>query len=120
VWVLAGAGALNLLLNVILIPYAGVIGAAYASVASFMLGIGLSVALGRSILKVPLAPQGWYKILVATAIMALVIDFIRWEQNVVLSLATQVAVGVLTYGGAVYAWNLANLRSRINNILLSR
>src|SRR5690606_23213019 len=64
------AGA-NVLLNLLLIPGFGVMGAAWATAASFALGLLVSVGLGRGVMAMPVPWEALLRCAAATAVMAL-------------------------------------------------
>ena len=63
--------ALNVVLNFILIPRLGLIGAALATLASYVAIVALSLYLGRGLFRLPWPAAGIAKILVACAVLAL-------------------------------------------------
>jgi O-antigen/teichoic acid export membrane protein len=105
VWVLGGAAAVNLGLNLWLIPIFGVLGAAYATTASYAVALVLSIGLGRHVLHVPMVPEGWYKVAGSTFAMAIALHFVNVE-GVLLSIAVNVGVGVATYLATAYVTDL--------------
>lgn len=115
-WVLAGAAIVNLGLNVWLIPVFGIFGAAYATVASYGVALILSIVLGRNVLRVPILPTGWYKVIFSTLIMFFVIYFVHVE-GLVKSLSVRLSVGVLVYFSGAFATNLLEVRKHVKEII---
>jgi len=109
VWVLGGAAAANLGLNLWLIPIFGVLGAAYATVASYAIALILSVGFGRRVLRVPMVPKGWYKVVVSTFIMVLALNIVNVE-GVLLSLVVSIGVGGIAYLLGAYVTDLLGTR----------
>lgn len=71
--VLALGALLNVILNLLLIPRLGLVGAALATVASYVLIVVGSFLLGRSLLALPFPMASFIKILGACAVMALIL-----------------------------------------------
>jgi O-antigen/teichoic acid export membrane protein len=109
VWVLGGAAIANLGLNLWLIPIHGVLGAAYATIASYAVALLLSIGIGRKVLRVPAVPKGWYKVVVSTLIMVLAVYIVNIEE-VILSLFTSIGVGVIAYFVGAYTTDLLETR----------
>lgn len=70
IWVSAAAATVNIVLNLWLIPSLGALGAAYATVAAYAVGLGLSWWRGRRIFAVPLRWSSWGGIAAAVLLMA--------------------------------------------------
>jgi O-antigen/teichoic acid export membrane protein len=105
VWVFGGAAAANIGLNLWLIPIFGVMGAAYATIASYAIALVLSIKVGRKILKVPMIPSGWYKVTASTIAMALAMYVVNVE-GVLLSLTVNIGLGGAVYLVGAYVTNL--------------
>jgi O-antigen/teichoic acid export membrane protein len=109
VWVLGGAAVANLGLNLWLIPVFGVLGAAYATIASYAIALVLSIGFGRYALRVPMLPEGWYKVATSTLVMILGL-YIVDVNGVLLSLVVSVGVGGAAYLFGAYVTNLLGAR----------
>lgn len=116
VWVLGGAAIANLGLNLWLIPIFGVMGAAYATIASYAIALVLSIGVGRKVLRVPLVPEGWYKVAASTFVMALVVYMVNVD-GVFLSLAVSIGVGGITYLVGAYVTDLLGAREIVAKII---
>lgn len=115
VWVLAWAAILNLILNLLLIPKFGIIGAAYSTVSSFIIAIIISINLGRKSFNIPVLPNEWQKILIASIIMAIFITFIKFD-NIYLHLISNILIGGIIYVTILYLLDYSELRIKINRI----
>lgn len=116
VWVLGGAAVANLGLNLWLIPIFGVMGAAYATIASYAIALVLSIGVGRKVLRVPIVPEGWYKVAASTFVMALAVYMVNID-GVFLSLAVSIGVGGAAYLIGVYVTDLLGAREVVARIL---
>jgi O-antigen/teichoic acid export membrane protein len=102
----------NLALNAIFIPMHGILGAAYASFASFALLMVLNWAVGRRIFSVPIPWRNGAVILFASAVMGgmlLLLEDARTPQ----ALFGRIALGALIYGLLLMALNPDGYRSRL-------
>lgn len=109
VYIMAAAAFSNLLLNLWLIPAYGVLGAAWATVLSFALALGLSAVFSLRQFPVPLwsAGLGWVLLLNAGVVFAL------WPVRT-LAPGVTLAVGVLVavvYLLGLFGFNVAGLRT---------
>lgn len=104
------AAIVNLILNYLFIPVYGVVGAAVATVLSFLVALIGSVFLGRRLFVMPsLVWREAFKVLLAVGLMALVINVIKidlplWE------LILQVCIGGFVYLIAILTLNIMNCR----------
>lgn len=100
VWIMLAAATVNVGLNVWLIPLSGILGAAYATLAAYLLALGLSWFFGRSEFAVPAFDRGVYTVVIATVVMALgVLPFREWSGA--FALIGQVVMGLGVYFGAL-------------------
>lgn len=109
IWVLGGAAIANVGLNLWLIPTYGAIGAAYSTVVSFAIALVLSIGIGRRVLRVPLVPEGWYKVAILALTMGAAIHFVEVE-GVLKSLVARIGVGGAVYLAGAYAVDLLDTR----------
>lgn len=65
---------LNIVLNVILVPRFGVVGAAWATAASFGVGMLATMAIGRSAVTLPIPWESLIRCGIATGVMAAVVS----------------------------------------------
>ncbi len=111
--VLAVAACINMLLNVVLIPRFGAIGAASATLFSFLIALCLSMWMGRSLIKIRVRLDDLAKLVVGSGVMvgALLIPV---QRHTWLSLISQIALGSMVYAGAMLILNPMNARIRIS------
>jgi O-antigen/teichoic acid export membrane protein len=93
----AVGAVVNIGLNMWLIPAYGLLGAAYATVAAYLVATVLSWSLGRRVLKLPIPYAALARITVATAGMCLGLSIVRGS-NSPIALVGQVAAGAALYG----------------------
>jgi O-antigen/teichoic acid export membrane protein len=117
VWVLGGAAIANLGLNLWLIPVYGVLGAAYATIASYALALILSIGFGRKVLRVPIVPEGWYKVAVSTVVMVSAVYIVDVE-GVFYSLSVSTGVGVISYFFGAYITDLLEARKVTKKVVV--
>ncbi len=100
---------LNVVLNLILVPRFGVIGAAWATVISFAVGLLATVILGRRSLPLPIAWDALVRCGVATAGMALVVAAMPAFGGVG-ELTLKAGVGGVVYALLALTLNAAGVR----------
>lgn len=111
-WITAVAAILVTILNLLWIPTYGARGAAWATVAAFVVALGLSVAWGRTSFALPWPAARLGRVVVATAAMAAALLPIRAYEGAMM-LGLQVGVGALVYCGAAFALNIGGIRVRV-------
>ncbi len=92
----AAGAAVNIVLNVWWIPRYGIMGAAYATLAAYLVALALSWGLGRNVLPLPTPWAALARITVATTGMCLVLLFVRGTGGP-LALVAQVTLGATVY-----------------------
>jgi O-antigen/teichoic acid export membrane protein len=102
------AGA-NVILNLILVPRFGVMGAAWATAASFGLGLIATQAIGRRVLALPIPWESLIRCAIATGIMALAVSALPPIGGLA-ELILDAAVGGLVYATAALILNAAGVR----------
>lgn len=100
-WVMLAAAALNVGLNLILIPRFGLMGAVWSTVAVYVLALLLSVWLVRSSFRMPRLTPQLLKPVVATALMAALLALLPTPDSVPGLLL------VIAVAAALYALTLA-------------
>lgn len=112
--VTAAAGGVQVAAGLVLIPWAGVVGAAWASALAFGAGAVLSAVIGRSAAALPFPAGQVARSLAATAIMAVAVQAVGgWtgpHASAVVLLAAQVVTGVATYVVAAVLLDVAGAR----------
>lgn len=109
VWVVGAAAVLNIILNLWWIPAFGLMGAAYATAAAYLLAILMSAAIGRKVFQVPVPFRDLIKIALASSIMALLV-WINREPQGAYALAAQVLGGAIIYIGLIGILNVGGYR----------
>ncbi len=122
VWILIPPVMINLILNAILIPDYGLIGAVIATCIAYGLGFFLAVLVGRRYYPLPLPVKAFLQIglsclVMATVVLALPIPK-SWPD--VIELALKGTVGALVYGLTSWVINSAECRSYVKEFLASR
>lgn len=112
VYVLAVAAGSNVVLNVLLIPSYGLMGAAYSTVASYAVALVAGIALSRSAFPLPFPVGELWRAVAATAGMALVL-WVLSPVSGVLGLAVKVGAGFTSYLALMFLLNGMQLRGRL-------
>lgn len=112
--VVAGAAALNVALNLLLIPAYGALGAAMAAVLAYAWCVGYGFWLGNRLVPLVLPYRDLGKIALAALVMYAAV---RWlplpAVPAALALALQVLVGVAVYAAMAWALDVAGMRHRL-------
>lgn len=119
VWATGGAVVVNLALNFLWIPRFGPLGAAWASVAAFLVGGALSVLLGRAVLPMPVPAGQWARIAAASTLMVLVLVPLASSRGEA-ALTLQVLTGATAYLAAALLLNVGHSRARLGRVLWAR
>jgi O-antigen/teichoic acid export membrane protein len=112
VWIVLIAAVANVGLNVVAIPRWGLNGAAGASVAAYLIAIGLTIAIGRRHVRLPIDGGACLAVLVAAAVMGLLLYPVRDHVGPT-AVAVQVAGGAVVYGAVLLAFDFMELRSQL-------
>lgn len=102
----------NLVANLVLIPLYDLMGAVYATLASYALGNVLMALVGRRHVRLPLPSLSLVKVGLAAMTMALVVSVLP-DPGGLLELASKGLAGVLVYGALVYVSNAGDVRALI-------
>lgn len=115
-WVSLAAAIANFALNLLWIPRFGLLGAAWATLLAYGLGLVLSWWLGRRVFPLPMLPADALKPVGAALIMSLVLWPCRsWLGP--LALAAQVGLGLLVYAAVLGLLDVGFGRSRLVRLL---
>jgi O-antigen/teichoic acid export membrane protein len=95
--------AVNIVLNLLLLPSHGVVAAAWATLAAFTVGALSSWVLGRSLFTLPSLGKDFWGSAVATATMVVILYLLPSSSGTIW-LSVKILVGIVTY--AVLAWAL--------------
>ncbi len=102
----------NVLLNLVLIPRFGLVGAAWSTAISFGLGMLATLAMGRKVIPLPIPWDCLIRCLIAAGLMSLVV----WTLPPIggfAELMLDATVGALVYGAAAVTMNAAGVRDLI-------
>lgn len=109
----------NVVLNLILIPRFGVLGAAWATAISFGLGMAVTLILGRRVVPLPIPWDCLIRCLIAAGLMAAVVRMIPPIGGFV-ELMVDASVGALVYGAAAVTMNAAGVRDLLLRLIADR
>jgi O-antigen/teichoic acid export membrane protein len=111
--IVGSAASANIVLNILLIPIWGLKGAAYSTVASFMLALLLSVVAGQRVLPMPFPLQEVGKVIAGCAAMIGVLLVVeRLPMLLESHLVFKVTLGLLAYVGTLWAMDAAHVRRK--------
>jgi O-antigen/teichoic acid export membrane protein len=110
--------ALNIALNLVLIPRLGLTGALVATTASYGVGLAASILLGRLAQPLPLPWNALARAGLAAAAMGVVVANLP-SLGGVLELALKAGVGALVYGLAAFLLDVADVRTRTKDLAFS-
>ena len=99
----------NVILNLILIPFYGVMGAAWATAASLGLGLTSVILIGRRVVALPIPLDSLIRIVVASVAMAAVVMVLPSPGGFV-ELMLDAGVGAVVYGLVAITLNAAAVR----------
>lgn len=111
IWVALASAGTNFLLNLKWIPQFGLVGAAYATAAAYLVALAMSIGLGRRVLAVPFPFRESLKVFASTLLMALVV----WPLlplHGAFALLLQVSSGMLVYLVSAIGLNAAGLKGK--------
>ncbi|MEM9572703.1 MAG: lipopolysaccharide biosynthesis protein [Pseudomonadota bacterium] len=111
--------ALNILLNLVLIPQFGLMGAVAATLASYAIGVAVLVFRGRRLIALPMPLADLMKVAIAALAMwpaiALVPAFGSWTE-----LILKIAVGSLIYASIAFALDAGGARGFVRDFRASK
>jgi O-antigen/teichoic acid export membrane protein len=110
--------AVNIALNLILIPRLGLTGAMIATTASYGMGLVASILLGRLAHPLPLPWSAVARAGLAAAAMGVVVTNLPSPGGVA-ELALKAGVGALVYGLAAFLLDVAEVRTRAKGFALT-
>lgn len=114
--VLAAAAGVNILLNWVFIPRWGAVGAASATLLSFLLALVLSMLLGRRLIAICIRPGGLVKIGIGSAVMVTAL-LLPTAHDTWLSLALRIMLGGVVYLCAMFILNPLDIRAQVHQWL---
>eukprot|EP00919_Chromeraceae_sp_WS-2016_P064474 GHVR01152568.1.p1 GENE.GHVR01152568.1~~GHVR01152568.1.p1 ORF type:complete len:164 (-),score=8.60 GHVR01152568.1:223-714(-) len=119
VWLMVPPVALNIALNIILIPKFGLMGAVASTIVGYLMALVLSVLMARRHYPLPLPIRAAAEIAFACGVMAIAVSALPLGQfdPGFLTLAIKGSVGALTYVLTCYIINAAECRTMIGEAL---
>lgn len=102
----------NVILNFILIPHFGVMGAAWATAASFAISLTTARVLGARVMPLPVPWEALIRCLIATGLMALAVWFLPSIGGFP-ELMMDAVVGGIVYAAAALTLNAAGVRDLV-------
>ncbi|WP_269513338.1 lipopolysaccharide biosynthesis protein [Brevundimonas subvibrioides] len=111
--------ASNVILNLILVPPMGVMGAALATTTSFVIGLLASIALGRRIVAMPIPWTALSRCALACGGMAGTVVLMPAYGGVP-ELALKAGVGAVVYAAVVLILNAAGVRDLVLRLIAAR
>lgn len=112
VWTKGPAVLVNVVMNMVLLPRIGIMGAAYATVGGYAVSLIGSIVWGRRVFPIRFPFRPALEILAASVIMAVCIRILNLPRNLI-GLTATVSLGIIIYLAAAVALNIAGLRTRI-------
>lgn len=116
---MAVPAGLNVILNLILVPRFGLMGAAWATAASFGLGMIATMLIGRRVMPLPIPWESLVRCGVATGIMALVVSRLPAFGGFG-ELILDAGVGAVVYAAAALTLNAAGVRTVALGLMAGR
>lgn len=111
-WAVLCGAITNIALNLWWIPQFGILGAAYATLAAFIVAMIVNIYLGRKVFPLPSPHRDLYKVVLATTIMGVSLYFIK-DWRGIAALSAQIFVGVILYGVALIAFNVSEVKFKL-------
>ncbi|WP_440971242.1 lipopolysaccharide biosynthesis protein [Peribacillus frigoritolerans] len=106
---------INILANLILIPEYGVLGAAYASVFTYIMLVFVSYYLGRKIFIVPFPKIELMKILFSGLVMCISLYPLLAMRGVFV-LIIQVVIGLISFMFSIFIFNVSGIRKHMKKL----
>lgn len=122
VWAMVPPVILNIGLNLWFIPETGLnlglMGAVYATVASYLLGLVIALVVGRRYYPLPLPVRAFFEISFACIIMGAIVNLVPMGPNMpdVIQVLLKAAIGITIYAAVCLAINAADCRTVIKDI----
>ncbi len=85
----------NIVLNIILVPYLNILGAAIATLLCYMLAFIVTAIASKKTMRLPFNPKELLKIVIASAIMGVIVYIMN--PNGIINVLISIVVGVIVY-----------------------
>lgn len=113
------AALANLLANVVLLPRMGLMGAVWATVIAYALGLAINVVLMAAVFPLPIPARESMKALAGTLIMCAVLKAVPFPASA-LGLMAMILAGSVCYAAAAFGFDLVGVRTRAVAMLAGR
>ncbi len=115
-WIMLVITIVNVVLNIILIPIYGILGAAIATMLSSLVGLVLTYYVGKKFYALPIPKMEILKIMIASLVMILAIsglyDMRGWGW-----LLVQIVLGAIVYLSIILVFNVSNIRNDVKEFI---
>lgn len=121
--VLAGAAAVNIVLNIWWLPRLGIVGAAYSTFIAFLVALLTSIAIGRRYIKLSICWLDMFKVGISLGISAmfcLLLKQMTVREGSLSLLVVELAAYILIYAFALVMLNAGNSRALLQSSLRAR
>jgi O-antigen/teichoic acid export membrane protein len=118
IWSVLFAAIVNIVLNLLLIPRYGMMGAAYATLAAYAIALYVSYLLGKNVFKVPVPLTEMLKVSLATLVMAGVVYYLPKNGAALWQIFSAVVAGGIVYFCLILLLNVADSRAYIKKKIL--
>jgi O-antigen/teichoic acid export membrane protein len=118
-YIAALMATVNVLLNILLLPRYGVIAAAWATLAAYLVGALTSWHIGKTVFSLPSLEKDFLGCASASATMAIAIYSLPSSSGIVWLLA-KIALGIITYAAMAWLLNVAGCRGLFNAVMRRR
>ncbi|WP_371397556.1 polysaccharide biosynthesis C-terminal domain-containing protein [Fretibacter rubidus] len=119
VWAMVPPVILNIGLNIVLIPKYELMGAVYATVAAYALGLVIAMVLGRRHYPLPVPVRAFFEISLACIAMAATVWALGPLDSLpdFIALLIKATLGAVTYGIVCLVINAANCRDLLRDMI---
>ena len=97
-WILVAIS--NIILNLLLVPYLNILGAAIATLICYILAFGVTAIASRKTMRLPFDIKEMLKIVIASAIMGIIVHIMH--PNGIINVLISIVVGVIVYFAIIF------------------
>ena len=90
----------NIILNLLLVPYLNILGAAIATLICYVLAFGVTAIASRKTMRLPFDIKEMLKIVIASAIMGIIVYIMH--PNGIINVLISIVVGVIVYFAIIF------------------
>ena len=90
----------NIVLNLLLVPYLNILGAAIATLICYILAFSVTAIASRKTMRLPFDMKELLKIIISSAIMGMIVYFMH--PNGIINVLISIAVGVIVYFAIIF------------------